>query len=111
MSEGGVTVAELSRELGVPEGTLRTWRRRAGPEQQGPGGPGAVERAGLPGVRREGREEAFVHTCARLTARVIEVGVATLTAPARWVADGLRSFADDDEPSGEASAGADGSRP
>jgi len=46
---------------------------------------------------------------ARATAKAIEVGIALVTMPAKWAADGLRSYADQtDEPPGKASAGQDG---
>jgi hypothetical protein len=52
-----------------------------------------------------------VQRLARLTAWAIDVGITLVTMPAKWVADGLRSYADQrDEPSGRA-AGQDGDEP
>jgi hypothetical protein len=46
---------------------------------------------------------------ARATARAIDIGIALVTMPAKWAADGLRSYADQrDEPPERASAGQDG---
>ena len=50
-----------------------------------------------------------MHRLARFTARAIEVSIALVTMPAKWAADGLRSYADEgEEPPGRASAGKDG---
>lgn len=49
---------------------------------------------------------------ARLTAEVLEVGVAVVTAPAKWAANGLRWYSDrKDEPPARASEGQDGEGP
>jgi transposase-like protein len=106
LRSSGQTVAELSRELGVSEPTLRRWRGQAGDH----GGEVAGE------VRRRrfnhrGKDRS-VRKLARLTAEVIEAGVAVVTLPAKWAVDGLRRYADHkDEPPGRASDGHDGERP
>lgn len=52
-----------------------------------------------------------MHRLARLTAKAIEVSIALVTMPAKWAADGLRSYADQtDEPPGTTSAGKDGGK-
>jgi hypothetical protein len=53
-----------------------------------------------------------VRILARLTAEVIEAGVAVVTLPAKWAVNGLRWYADHkDAPPGRASEGQDGERP
>ncbi len=95
----GATVAELSRELGVSEQTLRAWRRRAA------GGGETVAAAPAPdqvsGAARPRRspldprgEDRYVRRLAKLTAEVIDVSVAVVTAPAKWAASSLRWYAD-----------------
>ncbi len=42
-----------------------------------------------------------MHRLARLTARAIEVSIALVTMPAKWAADGLRSYADEGQDGGE----------
>jgi transposase-like protein len=108
LRSGGATVAELARELGVSEPTLRRWRLQAGDGRGEAEGP-AVDEPARPqepesgsdegGVRRrlhlsppgKGRPAAML---VRLAADAIEVGVAVVTAPARWAAAGLRRYAD-----------------
>jgi transposase-like protein len=108
LSSSGKTVAEVSRELGVSEATLRRWRLQAGDEAGGADGPTIVEPApALPSPatplapRTPGRRPAVglsgrgrsARMLARLAADVIDVGVAVVTAPARWTASGLRWYA------------------
>jgi transposase-like protein len=101
-------VAELSRQLGVSEGTLRSWRRQEALEHGQPEGPSTDERSLPREPEREYREEGTVQRWARLTAGTIEVGIAVLSAPARWTADCLRWYADRrDEPVGGATVGRD----
>lgn len=106
LGSSGKTVAELSRELGVSEPTLRRWRRQAG-DHRG-------EAAGEVRRRRfnhQGKDRS-VRKLARLTAEVIEAGVAVVTLPAKWAVDGLRRYVDHkDEPPGRAPEGQDGERP
>ena len=53
--------------------------------------------------------QRLVRLTARTTARAIDVSIALVTLPAKWAADGLRSFADQgNEPSGGGVAGQDG---
>jgi transposase-like protein len=102
------SVAELSREMGVSEPTLRRWRLHADHNRG--------EAAG--GVRRrrstldyQGKDRP-VRILARLTAEAIEVGVAVVTLPAKWAVDGLRRYADQkDETPGRASEEQDGEGP
>ncbi len=42
---------------------------------------------------------------ARATARAIDVGIALVTMPAKWVADGLRSYADQEDGPPEGASG------
>jgi hypothetical protein len=52
-----------------------------------------------------------MRTLARLTAEVIETGVAVVTLPAKWAASGLRWYADHNaEPRGRAPEGRDRKR-
>jgi transposase len=157
LGSSGKTVAELSRELGVSEQTLRRWRRQAADDPGEGMGPAIHERSRRQALEREsGRpreepetlraadggllppvhstrsrfheisgaarrrrftlnprgEDRSVQRLARLTAEVIEVGVAVVTLPARWVANGLRWYADQKhEPPGRASAGQEGDGP
>ncbi len=154
LSTGDKSVAELSRELGVSEPTLRRWRLQAGdpggeaagpttdegsvaPELEGDNrlpseereGPRDADRAvpaptpSTPPALREGDVRApltpgdrgrdlSVRRLARATAGVIDVGVAFVTWPARWVARGLRRYADQNaEPPGTVSEGPDGEGP
>ena len=83
LRSSGKTVAELSRELGVSEATLRRWRLQAGDD---------VAEAASP-INDEGKDRP-VRRLARLTAEVIEAGVTVVTLPARWAANGLRWYAD-----------------
>jgi len=110
LRSSGQTVAELSRELGVSEGTLRSWRRQDA-EHGEHAGPRTDERSLLREREREDRAEGSVQRWARLAAGAIEVGIAVLTAPARWAADRLRYAGHRDEPPGGASAGRDGGDP
>jgi transposase-like protein len=114
LRSGGTTVAELSRELGVSEQTLRRWRRQAAGV-----GPSTGERDGLRTALREpvrplaftpASHEAAVTTRRRelrprgkaqsvrrfagLAAETIEVGIALVTLPARWAVGALRRYAD-----------------
>jgi transposase len=153
----GKTVAELSRELGVSEQTLRRWNRQAADDRGEGVSMSADERDRLPEPEREDRrvrqereslrtadggtgfpqrstlstlyetsgaarrrrftlnprgEDRSVRRLARLTAEAIDVGVAVVTAPAKWAANGLRWYADQkDEPPGRASTGQDGDGP
>jgi transposase len=110
LHSSGKTVAELSRELGVSQQTLRSWRRQAADERTERGDPTADEGSRFtPDPRGEDRT---VQRLARLAAEAIDVGVIVVTAPARWVANGLRRYADrTGEPTGSASAGQDGGGP
>ena len=95
----GATVADLSRELGVSEQTLRAWRRRAAADPEaGVVAPGPDQVSGAARPRRfalnSRGEDRYVRTLAKLTAEVIDVGVAVVTAPAKWAANGLRWYAD-----------------
>ena len=134
LSSGDKSIAEVARELGVSEPTLRRWRLQAGehpgkalgPEPEDPRrAEGAVpvpppsmlpvlhegEVRGRSAVSDRGRDRS-VRRLARATAGVIDVGVAVVTWPARWVANGLRRYADQtDEPPGAAPEGQDGDGP
>jgi transposase len=156
LRSSGKTVAELSRELGVSEQTLRSWRRRAAVDEEGVG-PTTDERSRLQEPERENRrlpdepeslrtaeggprpplrstrstfhevsgaarrwpfsldprgEDQSVRSLARLTAEAIDVGIAVVTLPAKWAANGLRWYAaQGDESSGRASKGQDGDGP
>jgi transposase-like protein len=104
LRSSGKTVAELSRELGVSESTLRKWRLQAGDDRGE--ATGEVRRRFT--LNDEGKDRP-VRVLARLTAEVIEAGVAVVTLPAQWAAKGLRRYADQkDEPPGRASQGQDG---
>ena len=83
----GKTPAQISRELGVSESTLRRWRQQAGDEG-----------AEAPSPTDDQRKDEPVRRLARLTAEVIEAGVTVVTLPARWAASGLRWYADRDGP-------------
>jgi transposase-like protein len=83
----GTTVAELSRELGVSEPTLRRWRLQA-----------RDDGAEAPNPTNDQGKDASVRRLAKLTAEVIEAGVTVVTLPARWAASGLRWYADRDDP-------------
>jgi len=112
LRSSGQTVAELSRELGVSEGTLRSWRRQDVLEHGEDAGLPTDECSLLREPEREDRAEGSVQRWARLAAGAIEVGIAVLTAPARWAADCLRWYEGHrDEPPGGASAGRDGGDP
>jgi hypothetical protein len=53
--------------------------------------------------------QSLARLTARTTARAIDVSIALVTLPAKWAADGLRSYADQgNEPSGGAAAEQDG---
>ncbi len=96
LRSSGQTVAELSRQLGVSEPTLRRWRLQAGHE---------------PTLNDRGKDRSL-RTLARFTAEVIEAGVAVVTLPAKWAVTGLRWYADQkDEPAGRASERQDGEGP
>ena len=152
LRSSGRTVADVSRELGVSEPTLRRWRLQAGDERGEGSGPTldepsrrAPERESRPlsedgegprrgdrplplpahppspmthegGVRR--RRFTVSHpgrparVLARLTADAIEVGIAVVTAPAKWAASGLRWYAGrTDEVPGRAFEGKDAEGP
>jgi transposase-like protein len=143
MTSGDKSVAELARDLGVSQQTLRRWRLQAGGEPGEAAGPTTDERP--PGEEQEGPRDAdravlapapstlpalregdvrsqltpgdrgrdrSVRRLARAAAVVIDVGVAVVTWPARWVATGLRRYADQtDEPPGTASERQDGEGP
>jgi transposase-like protein len=106
LRSSGKTVAELSRELGVSEPTLRRWRLQAGDDRGGA--------AGEVGRRRfnyQGKDQSM-RKLARLTAEVIEAGVAVVTLPAKWAANGLRWYAGrKDEAPGRASEGQESEGP
>ena len=87
LRSSGRPPAEISRELGVSESTLRRWRLQAGDDGAEAASP----------TNDEGKDEA-VRRLARLTAEVIEAGVTVITLPARWAASGLRWYADRDDP-------------
>jgi transposase-like protein len=107
LNSSGKTVAELSRELGVSESTLRNWRLRASDDR----GEAAGEVGRRSTLSHQGKDRS-VRILARLTAEVIEAGVAVVTLPAKWAANGLRRYADQkDEPRGRASGGQDGEGP
>ncbi len=110
LRSSGKTVAELSRELGVSEPTLRRWRHQAdGDRRQA---AGEVRRRRLTLALNYGGKDRPVRILARLAAEVIEAGVAVVTLPAKWAVNGLRRYADHkDEPPGRASAGQDGEGP
>lgn len=104
LRSSGRPVAELSHELGVSESTLRKWRLQASDDR----GEGAGEVRRRFTLNDEGKDRP-VRILARLTADVIEAGVAVVTLPAKWAAKGLRRYADQkDEPPGRASQGQDG---
>jgi transposase-like protein len=107
LRSSGKTVAELSRELGVSEPTLRRWRLQAGDDR----GEAAGEvRRRFP-LNYQG-EDRPVRILARLTADVIEAAVAVVTLPAKWAANGLGRYADQkDEPPGKAAEGQNGEGP
>jgi transposase len=155
LRSSGKTVAELSRELGVSEQTLRRWRLQTEDDRGQAPGLTTDERSRLQELERENRllreerdslrkgrstapppprlnpldvprgrgqpppvtpnsqgKDRSVRTLARLTAEVIEVGVAVVTVPAKWAVKGLRWFGDQrDEPPGTASEERDGKRP
>jgi transposase len=87
LRSSGKTVAELSRELGVSEATLRRWRLQAGDDGAEAASP----------TNDKGKDQP-VRRLARITAEVIEAGVTVVTLPARWAANGLRWYADRDHP-------------
>ena len=87
LRSSGKTVAELSRELGVSESTLRRWRLQAGDDGAEAASP----------TNDQGKDQP-VRRLARFTAEVIEAGVTVVTLPARWAASGLRWYADRDDP-------------
>ena len=94
LNSSGKTVAELSRELGVSESTLRKWRLQAS-DDRGEATGGVGRRFTL---SHQGKDRS-VRILARLTAEVIEAGVAVVTLPAKWAANGLRWYAHhEDEP-------------
>jgi transposase-like protein len=100
LRSGGKTVAELSRELGVSEATLRRWRQQAEEDAPEPTHP-----------TNDRGKDRFMRTLAKLTAEVIETGVAVVTLPAKWAASGLRWYADHNaEPRGRAPEGQDRKR-
>jgi transposase len=129
LRSGGKTVAELSRELGVSQQTLRKWRLQAGDDRGEAAGVTSDERSRLQELERENRllreeresrrfnlnyqgKDRFVRRLARLSAEVIEAGVAVVTLPAKWAANGLRWYAaQKDEPPGKASEEQDGEGP
>jgi transposase len=128
LRSSGKTVAELSRELGVSQQTLRKWRLEAG-DDPGAAGLTTDERSRLQELERENRllreeresrrftlnyqgKDRFVRRLARLTAEVIEAGVAVVTLPAKWAVNGLRWYAaQKDEPPRKASEEQDGEGP
>jgi transposase-like protein len=103
---GEVTLAELSRELGVPEPTLRRWRREAMHDERE---PPSVEPSGSPGRRGttppSSEEDQLMRTLARLTADAIDLAVAVVTVPAGWVSSGLRCYAGRGEARSSAGSG------
>ena len=112
---GEVTLAELSRELGVPEPTLRRWRRDA---MHGEHEPPTVEPSGSPGrggtTPPSSEEDELIRTLVRLTADAIDLAVAVVTVPAGWVSSGLRCYADRGEvrsSAGPGDAGSEGTGP
>ena len=132
LSSGGPTVAELSRELGVSESTLRRWRLQAGDHRRESAGvaadkpprPEEPERKdrppaqAIPSTIKEGAvrrrrlaasppgKDRSMRILARLTADVIDLGLVVVTAPARWAASGLRWYAGRaDEPPARAVGG------
>jgi transposase len=118
LRSSGKTVAELSRELGVSEPTLRRWWLQAGDDRAEAAGLTTDERSRLQELERENRllrhqgKDRSVRILARLTAEVIEAGVAVVTLPAKWAANGLRWYADhEDEPPERPSEGQDGEGP
>ena len=86
LRSGGKTVAELSRELGVSEATLRRWRQQAEEDAPEPTRP----------TKDRGKDRSM-RTLAKLAADVIETGVTIVTLPARWTVNGLRWYADRSE--------------
>jgi len=113
LCSSGKTVAELSRELGVSEQTLRNWRRQAALDRGERAGPTTDERSRRRRFTLNPRgEDRSMRTLARLTAEAIDVGIALVTAPAKWAAKGLRCYADqEDEPPRRASTGPDTDAP
>ena len=113
LRSSGKTVAELSRELGVSEQTLRNWRRQAAVDRGESAGVITDERSRLQRFTLNPRgEDRSVRILARLTAEAIDVGIAVVTAPARWAAKGLRCYADQkDHPPPRASTGPDTDAP
>ncbi len=91
LRSGGTTVAELSRELGVSEPTLRRWRLQAGDDH----GPAAATTIDEPSrVHGSTGKDRSMRMLARLTADVIDIGIVVVTAPPRWAANGLRRYAE-----------------
>jgi transposase len=88
LRSGDKTVAEISRELGVSEATLRRWRQQAEEDAPEPTRP----------TNDRGKERSM-RRLARLAAEVIETGVTVVTLPARWTVNGLRWYADRDHES------------
>jgi transposase-like protein len=112
---GQVTLAELSRELGVPEPTLRRWRREAMRDEDAPPSDGP---SGSPGrgatTPSSSEEDQLMRTLARLTADAIDLAVAVVTVPAGWVSSGLRCYAgrgDARSSAGSGDAGSEGPGP
>src|SRR5262245_18838070 len=93
---GDATVAELSRELGVPEPTIRRWLREADDDAPSLGSSRRPTRASW-------REELPVRRLASLAADAIEIAEAAVVIPFEWTADRLRRYADEAAP--EASKG------
>ena len=108
LRSSGTTVAELARELGVSEPTLRRWRLQAGDDRGEAAGLTTDEPVRPPEPERgsdEGGVRRRLHLgppgrirpatmLVRLAADAIEVAVAVVTAPAKWAATGLRWYAD-----------------
>jgi transposase-like protein len=108
LRSSGTTVAELSRELGVSEPTLRRWRLQAG-DDRGEAEGLTIDEPARPQEPESGSNEGGVRRrlllshpgrirpatmLVRLAADAIEVAVAVVTAPAKWAATGLRWYAD-----------------
>ena len=109
LRSSGKTVAELLRELGVSEPTLRRWQLQAGDNRRE--AAGELRRLRELTLNYEGKDRS-VRILARLTAEVIEASVAVVTLPAKWAVAGLRRYADQkDEPPGRSSQGQDGEGP
>ena len=93
---GDATVAELSRELGVSDSTIRRWLREA--EHDAP----TDEQSRPPGRARLAipawGEDLPVRRLAGLAADAIEIAAAAVIIPFPWAASRLRGYAEGTAP-------------